>query len=135
MSAVTVIGRNAFNNCTGLTDASLGGKTANALSMGLRAFQDCTNLKTVQFANVENIGQYVDHFFDTTKIAIQIRQGLDPQEQRRAKDTYKLLHWDESAVLSRRAEAAMAQKYTEITGTSITQAMLENTLTYKPGIL
>lgn len=77
----------------------------------------------------------VDHFFDTTKIAIQIRQGLNPQEQRRAKNTYKLLHWNDSAVLSRRAEAAMAQKYTEITGTSITQVLYENTLTYKPGIL
>lgn len=77
----------------------------------------------------------VDHFFDTTKIAIQIRHGLNPQEQRRAKNTYKLLHWNDSAVLSRRAEAAMAQKYTEITGTSITQVLYENTLTYKPGIL
>ncbi len=77
----------------------------------------------------------VDHFFDTSKIAIQIRQGLNPQDQHKAETTYKLLHWGDNAVLSRRAEAAMAQQYTAITGTSIAQALYENTLTYKPGIL
>lgn len=88
-----------------------------------------------QFSIVHPYFNDVDHFFDTTRVAIQIRDGLNPQEQRKAQATYDLLHWGDSAVISRRAQAAMAQKYTEMTGTSITQVLLENTLTYKPGVL
>lgn len=88
-----------------------------------------------QFSIVHPYFDDVDHFFDTKKVAIQIRAGLSPQEQRKADITYDLLHWRDNAVLRRRAVAAMVQQYTEITGTSITQVIYENTLTYQPGIL
>ena len=52
------IGRNAFYGCSGLTSVSLGSETIRVVSMGIRAFENCSNLKTVTFANVENVSDY-----------------------------------------------------------------------------
>lgn len=75
----------------------------------------------------------VDHFFDTSKILIAIRNGLSEEEISKAKYTQKLLHWRDPAVRDRRAYAAAAQAYCRQNNTSLSQISLENTLTYKPG--
>ena len=88
-----------------------------------------------QFNIVHPYLDEVERYFDTTKAEIGIRSGLSSQDRKKAENTKKLLHWKEPEVRTRRAHAAMAQKYTEITGISIAQALLDDTLTYKPGII
>ena len=77
----------------------------------------------------------VDHYFDTGKFQIRIRPNLPPQENQKAETTYKLLHWEDPAVILRRAGAFAIQQYSEEHETTLVQMILDNTLTYKPGIL
>lgn len=52
------IGEQAFTNCTGLTEVSLGSAETCVAEIGKRAFNGCTSLKTVAFTNVKKIVDY-----------------------------------------------------------------------------
>ena len=91
-----------------------------------------TSYATYQFKIVHPYIDDVDHFFDTTKLRIQIRPGLNSEEEKRAKTTSDLLHWEEPEVVCRRAAEAMAQKYMEEHETSISEEIIRDTLIYKP---
>ena len=94
-----------------------------------------TNYDSCQFTIVHPYLDDVDHYFDTNRIQIRIRSGLSPQEEQKAKTTYELLHWKDSSVVLRRSAAFAIQKYSEEHETSLAQVALDDTLTYRPGIL
>lgn len=91
-----------------------------------------TSYDTYQFKIVHPYIDDVDHFFDTTKFRIQIRPGLNCAEQKRAKATCELLHWEDTEVVFRRATETMAQMYAEEHGINISEEIINSTLVYKP---
>ena len=94
-----------------------------------------TDYDACQFNIVHPYLDDVDHYFDTSKLQIKIRSNLTPQEYEKADTTYILLHWEDPAVVLRRAGAFAIQKYSEEHGTTLVQMLLDDTLVYKPGML
>lgn len=94
-----------------------------------------TDYDQCQFKMVHPYCDDVSHYFDTSKFEIKILSGLTPQEQAKAEYTQKLLHWTDPAVTLRRAATYMIQQYSEEHATGIAQTVLDDTLTYNPGIL
>lgn len=94
-----------------------------------------TDYVQCQFKMVHPYLDDVNHYFDTSKFEIKILPGLSPREQAKAEYTQKLLHWTDPSVTLRRAAAHMIQQYSEEHNTSLAQTVLDDTLTYRPGIL
>ena len=91
-----------------------------------------TSYEKYQFKIVHPYIDDVDHFFDTTKLRIQIKQGLNAAEAEKAKNTYNLLHWEDPEVVGRRAVETMASLYMENCGVAFDEKILDATLTYRP---
>lgn len=94
-----------------------------------------TDYDRCQFKMVHPYLDDVDRYFDTGKFEIKVLPGLSPDEQAKAEYTQKLLHWTDPAVTSRRAASYMIQQYAEEHNTSLAQTVLDDTLTYRPGII
>lgn len=72
----------------------------------------------------------VNHYFDTNKSIIRKQPGLTPDENIKADYTIKILHWDEEALLKRRAREAMFQQYCTEHVTTLDQELIKNTLQF-----
>lgn len=94
-----------------------------------------TDYDKCQFKMVHPYLDDVDHYFDTSKFEIKVQAGLTASERRKAVYTHNLLHWSDPAVTLRRAATYMMQRYSEENQTSLAQIVLDDTLSYKPGII
>lgn len=52
------IGESAFLKCTGLENVMLGSAEHRVTKIGKRAFNICTNLKSIDLSHVDEVGEY-----------------------------------------------------------------------------
>lgn len=109
-------------------------KTCNQIYKGSKDIVTVkgTSYNTYQFKIVHPYIDDVDHFFDTKKVRIQIKPGLNAQEAEKAKNTCRLLHWDDPEVVSRRAMETMSGMYMEEHGLKFDEKTIDDILVYRP---
>lgn len=98
----------------------------NVVSVIDTAYDKC------QFTIVHPYMDDVSHFFDTTKLRIQIQPNLNTADAKKAQTTYSLFHWDDPDVVEQRAANTMVEEYALENNTSVAQVAADNALTYRP---